>query len=604
MPAHVADVLERVFGFPSLRAAQQEVVGAILDGDDVLAIMPTGAGKSLCYQLPAVAAGRLTVVVSPLIALMRDQVRQLTAKGVAAGALHSGNTADEAAEVGGLLRRRALRLLYISPERLMRPGTLDWLRTAGCDRLAVDEAHCVSQWGHDFRPEYMALRDAADALGNPQLVAVTASADGGTRDEIVARLFRREPRRFVQSFDRPNLHLAVQRKGDLARQVTGFVRARRGQSGIVYCASRKGTETIAGLLADQGVSALPYHAGMDAGLRNAHQDEFLHHAGVVVVATIAFGMGIDKPDVRFVCHADLPGSIEGYYQEIGRAGRDGARAEALLLWGEGDVRLRERQIALSGANGARLDMERRRLATLLAFCESPRCRRQFLLGAFGEEAAPCGHCDMCDGTHPMFDGVIAAQKAMSALLRTSGRFFPSYLANLLVGKASDAMRRHGHDTLPTFGVGGEFDAAEWRSIYRQMEAVQLIRQDPDCWTLTEAGRDVLAGRAPLDLVAVPRGAGRGTASRRDAGRRAPQPDDDALSAADERLFAALKARRLALAREHKLPAYVVCTDRSLREMARARPRDEAALVRLHGVGPGKLRSYGAAFLAVVADHLQ
>ena len=617
LPEQALDDLRRVFGFTALRPGQDEIVAAVLAGDDVLAVMPTGAGKSLCYQLPAVVRGALTVVVSPLIALMRDQVGQLRARGVAAGALHSGNSGADAFDVETALRQRRLKLLYVSPERLLRPGTLDVLRAAGCDRLAIDEAHCVSQWGHDFRPEYMELREAADALGAPQIIAVTASADPATRDEIVAKLFRQAPRRFVRSFDRPNLHLAITRKGDASRQVKDFVRARKGQAGIVYAASRKNVETLAETLAAAGHWALPYHAGMDAHLRHANQDEFLRNPGIVVVATIAFGMGIDKPDVRFVCHADLPGSVEGYYQEIGRAGRDGLRADTLMLWGEGDIRLRERHIALSDAGDDRKAMERRRLEALLALCESPRCRRQTLLAAFGEEGQPCGFCDICDGVHTMFDGAVAAQKAMSALLRTSGRFFPGHLANLLIGKTTEAIARHRHDDLPTFGVGGEFSAAEWRSVFRQIQAAGLIVRDEDDggrWLVTEQGRAVLSGAAPLALVAAEPETRKGRVARRMLGEMAggtshpaserPAADDpaEALSTADARLFAALKAMRLALAREKKVPAYVVMTDRSMRDVALARPRDAVALGRVHGIGPAKVDAYGAAVLAIVAKH--
>ncbi len=601
------DTLHRVFGFTDLRPGQAEVVGAILAGADVLAVMPTGAGKSLCYQLPALVGGRLTVVVSPLIALMRDQVGALTARGVAAGALHSGNAGAEQSDVERSLRRGELKLVYVSPERLLRPGTLAALREAGCDRLAIDEAHCVSQWGHDFRPEYMALREAADALGDPQIIAVTASADPGTRDEIVAKLFRRAPRLFVRSFDRPNLHLAIRRKVEPVREVKAFVRAHKGQSGIVYAASRKGVEKLAETLKADGTWALPYHAGMDGHLRHANQDAFLREPGVVVVATIAFGMGIDKPDVRYVCHADLPGSVEGYYQEIGRAGRDGARADTLLLWGEGDVRLRERQIALSDAGPARKRMERQRLGLLLALCESPRCRRQTLLAAFGEAGGPCGFCDMCEGAHPMMDGIVAAQKAMSAMLRTSGRFFPGHLANILIGKVTDAITRHRHDDLPTFGVGAEFDAPEWRSVYRQIEAAGLIALDGDDerWCVTDAGRAVLSGAEPFSLVAPGEAteAGRPARRARDARSSGPSADDgEALTTAQARLFAALKAMRLEQARARKVPAYVVLTDRSLRDIARAQPRDPASLGRVHGVGPAKVEAYGTVILAVVAEH--
>jgi ATP-dependent DNA helicase RecQ len=598
--------LERVFGFAALRPGQPEVVEAILADEDVLAVMPTGAGKSLCYQLPAVVRGTLTVVVSPLIALMRDQVRQLTDRGIVAGALHSGNSKADNAIVEAALKSRTMRLLYVSPERLLKTWTLDRLREAGVDRLAIDEAHCVSQWGHDFRPEYMDLRSAAASLGDPRIIAVTASADPGTRDEIVAKLFRREPRIFVRSFDRPNLHLA-------------FVRRHKGESGIVYCSSRKGVERLAEKLSTEGVWALPYHAGLDSAVRNANQDAFLHKPGVVVVATIAFGMGIDKPDVRYVCHADLPGSIEGYYQEIGRAGRDGARADTMTLWGEGDIRLRERQIHLSDASPERKAMEHTRLNALLALCETPRCRRQTLLAAFGEKGAACGFCDICDGTHARFNGVVAAQKAMSALLRTSGRFFPGHLANLLIGKTTEAISRHGHDALPTFGVGIEFGAAEWRSIFRQIQAAGLIAQDDNDggrWHVTDDGRKVLSGAVPLELLSgespikarrardVLRSIDGDRPMRGSAGRGSATDEDEMLTAAEANLFAALKAKRLVLARERKVPAYVVLSDRSLRDIARARPQDADDLNRVHGIGPTKAETYGAAILDVVAAHAE
>lgn len=614
--------LERVFGFTALRPGQPEVVEAILAGEDVLAVMPTGAGKSLCYQLPAVVDERLTVVVSPLIALMRDQVRQLNARGIAAAALHSGNSGADHADAERALGERRMRLLYVSPERLLKGGTLERLRASGVERLAIDEAHCVSQWGHDFRPEYMELHAAAEVLGHPQIIAVTASADPGTRDEIVAKLFRRTPRVFVRSFDRPNLYLAFARKENLGQQVKDFVHRHKGRSGIVYCASRKHTGHLAEILSKDGVWALPYHAGLDASERNANQDAFLKHPGVVITATVAFGMGIDKPDVRFVCHADLPGSIEGYYQEIGRAGRDGARADTLTLWGEADIRLRERQIALGEASAPRKAMEHQRLNALLSLCETPRCRRQTLLAAFGEKAGACGFCDICEGQHARFNGVIAAQKAMSAVLRTSGRFFPGHLANLLIGKTTEAIQRHSHDALPTFGIGAEYGAAEWRSIFRQIQAAGLIAQDEDDngrWLVTDEGRKVLKGEAPLELIAAD-GTPASTSRRRRARgvlsaidedgapvRASTMPQADAegeapLSAAEERLFAALKTRRLKIAREKKVPAFVVLTDRSLREIARRRPRDEGELAAIHGIGAAKIEAYGEMIIGVVVNH--
>jgi ATP-dependent DNA helicase RecQ len=413
------EALEWVFGFAEFRPGQREILEAVFAGDDVLAVMPTGSGKSLCYQLPAVVRRGLTIVVSPLIALMRDQVHQLQAHGIAG------------------LRRGRYRLLYVAPERLLRPDMPALLRESGANVLAIDEAHCVSLWGHDFRPEYSDLAQAAQAIGDLQLIAVTATADAPTRADIVQKLFNAAPKIFVRSFDRPNIHLAIQRKLDSARQVEAMVKRHRGKSGIVYCASRKGTEKLSAFLSQTGVPALPYHAGLDATLRLAHEDEFLRNDGVVIVATIAFGMGIDKPNVRFVCHADLPQSVEAYYQEIGRAGRDGLPAEALTLFSDADILLRERQINESGASAERKRIEKRKLSALMGLCESPRCRRQTLLAAFGEDSTPCGNCDICEGTWARFNGTIAAQKIMSAIHRTKGWLFPGHLANLLVGRATN-----------------------------------------------------------------------------------------------------------------------------------------------------------------------
>ena len=590
----------------------------MLGGDDVLAVMPTGAGKSLCYQLPAILRGGLTVVVSPLIALMRDQVNRLTSLGVAAGALHSGNSYEERRDIERALAAGRMRLLYVAPERLVRADTRGLLAAAGVDLLAIDEAHCVSQWGHDFRPDYLALRETADALRARQILAVTATADPPTRTEIVRKLFSGEPKLFVRSFDRPNLRLAMERKLQPAAQLDAMLARHRGESGIIYCASRKGVENLAETLSAAGRHALPYHAGLPAEQRAANQDAFLQRDGVVMVATVAFGMGIDKPDVRFVCHADLPGSIEAYYQEIGRAGRDGLAADTLTLFGEADVRLRERQIAESDAPLERKAVERRRLQALLALCETPRCRRQTLLAAFGEAAEPCGHCDVCEGRWRFFDGSIAAQKMMSAVLRTAGRFQPSHLANLLIGKATEAIRRHGHDQLPTFGIGREMDAATWRSLFRQILAAGLIEsdaEDRDRWIVTPAGRAVLKGEATIPLREE--SAGRQAAARRILQRLAADGDEDRpgrgaplpvaaptadLDASALRLLAALKAKRLDLARASRLPPYVIFNDRTLAEIAAHRPRDVAALLALHGVGDAKASRYGAAFLSIVASH--
>jgi ATP-dependent DNA helicase RecQ len=587
--------LKTTFGFSSYRAGQEEVVNAALRGEDILAVMPTGSGKSLCFQLPTLARESLTLVVSPLIALMRDQVAQMNELGVSAAALNSATDDSERRRIADGLRERTLRLLYVAPERLVREGTLNAFARAGVTTLAVDEAHCVSQWGHDFRPEYLRLREVAAALGEPQMIAVTATADAPTREEIVTRLFARRPRIFVRSFDRPNLFLAMRPKNDATRQLLERVKAHHGESGIIYCASRRRTEELAQSLCDAGVRALPYHAGLDGGVRSRHQDEFLQEDGVVMTATIAFGMGIDKPDVRYVLHADLPSSIESYYQEIGRAGRDGAPADTLTLYSSGDIINRRRQIAESGAPDERKRVETRKLDDLVALCETARCRRQALLASFGEDSTPCGNCDVCKGGVQLIDGALAAQKAMSAVLRTSGRFFFGHLANILAGKKTEAVEKHGHDALKTFGAGRDLPPAGWLGVYRQLLAQRLIDRDPDDRDriiVTAEGEKVLRGQAPFALredQAQPR--------RTKAAGAMPKPAD-----ADEALLAALKAVRTAIARAQKQPAYVIFPDRTLIEIAARRPATLDELGAVHGVGEAKKAKYGRAFLAVVVEH--
>jgi ATP-dependent DNA helicase RecQ len=587
--------LTRVYGFSGFRPGQEEIVSAVLSGEDVLAVMPTGSGKSLCFQLPALARQGLTLVVSPLIALMRDQVAQLGELGVSAAALNSATEPSERQRIARSLRDRSLRLLYVAPERLLREDTLAALKEASIDLLAIDEAHCVSQWGHDFRPEYMRLREAAEALGGVQTIAVTATADAPTRDDVVERLFLRRPRVFVRSFDRPNLFLAMRPKGNATRMLAERLEAHRGESGIVYCASRRRAEELAQEFSLGGRRALPYHAGLEHVVRSHNQDAFLQEDGVVMCATIAFGMGIDKPDVRFVFHADMPSSIEAYYQEIGRAGRDGLPADTFTLYGAGDIELRRRQIAEGGAPDERKRVEMAKLDDLVTLCETARCRRQVLLGMFGEESGPCGHCDVCQGAVRLIDGRIEAQKALSAVLRTSGRFFFGHLANILAGKTSEAVTRHGHDQLKTFGVGKDRAPADWRGVLRQLLSAKLIdhdRADRDRLIVTEEGRRVLRGEAPFalreDIVAKK--------PRRE--KRLPAAPGDA----DADLIAALKALRGAMARAQNQPAYVVFPDRSLIEMASQRPRTLDDLAAVHGVGAAKLQKYGAAFLAVIRDH--
>ena len=594
-------ILRTTFGFQEFRPGQSEILAAILEGRDVLAVMPTGSGKSLCYQLPALLRGTLTIVVSPLIALMRNQVAQLRGYGIAAAALNSANDPTENRAALDGIAHGELRLVYVAPERLVRPDTLDLLKRAKVTLLAVDEAHCISQWGHDFRPEYAALGTVQAALGGVQTVAFTATADAATRTDILGKLFARPPPLFVHGFDRPNLRVAMQAKAGGRKQVADFVMAHRGQSGIVYCSSRRKTEALAEFLRGSGVKALAYHAGMESPERSRHQDIFLQEDGVVVVATVAFGMGIDKPDVRFVLHADMPANIESYYQEIGRAGRDGLPADTLTLYGMGDIRLRRMQIDETDATEEQKRVDRQRLNALVSLCESPRCRRQTLLSYFGETTDPCGHCDFCCDGAEVIDGTIAAQKALSAIVRTGQRFGTEHLANVLIGENSEAVEKFGHDRLPTFGVGKEYGKQEWRSILRQLHGAGIVTLDitgHGTWSVTEPGRRVLKG---IDKVTLRKD------TLKPATRKAARAAVNAAAltqggADDTALFEALRKRRSELAKEQGVAAYVVFADKTLMDMARRKPTTTAEMAGVHGVGESKLRQYGAIFLEVVRDH--
>jgi ATP-dependent DNA helicase RecQ len=593
--------LRTTFGFGAFRPGQVDIVDAILNGRDVLAVMPTGSGKSLCYQLPALLRGGLTVVVSPLIALMRNQVAQLRGYGIAAATLNSANDAGENRAVVDGITGGDLRLVYVAPERLVRKDTLDLLKRGKVSLLAVDEAHCISQWGHDFRPEYAALGAVQAELANVQTVAFTATADTATRTDILAKLFPRPPVVFVHGFDRPNLRLAMAAKTGGRKQVAEFVTAHRGQSGIVYCSSRRKTEELAEFLRQSGVKALPYHAGMEPRMRSHNQDVFLQDDGIVVVATVAFGMGIDKPDVRFVLHADMPANIESYYQEIGRAGRDGLPATTLTLYGMGDIRLRRMQIDDSDAADEQKRVDRQRLNALVSLCESPRCRRQTLLAYFGETTEPCGHCDFCCDGAEVIDGTIAAQKALSAILRTGERFGTEHLTHVLIGEGTGAIEKFGHDCLPTFGVGKEFGKQEWRSIFRQLHGAGIVALDiagHGTWSVTETGRRVLKG---ADKVTLRKDTLK-PATRKNARMAANAAVLAEGDAGDTALFEALRQRRSELAKAQRVAAYVVFADKTLIDMARRKPATVAEMSAVHGVGEAKLRQYGEIFLEVVRRH--
>lgn len=592
-----ATLLRTVFGFDAFRPGQEDIVNAVTKGKNVLAIMPTGGGKSLCFQLPALVRDGVTVVISPLIALMRDQVRALREAGVEAGALTSGNTEEETAAVWDAIEAGRLKLLYIAPERLSSGAALGMLRRIGVSLIAVDEAHCVSQWGHDFRPDYLRIGELRQALDVP-LAAFTATADAETRDEIVRRLFDGEaPETFLHGFDRPNIHLAFGAKDSPRKQILDFADARKGQSGIIYCGTRAKTEALAKALRDAGHLSLHYHGGMDAEDRRITETRFQREDGLIVVATVAFGMGIDKPDIRWVAHADLPKSIEAYYQEIGRAGRDGGPAETLTLFGPEDIRLRRTQIDEGLAPPEMRAADHARLNALLGLAEALHCRRSTLLRYFGETQVTCGNCDLCDTPAELFDGTEAVRKALSAILRTGEWFGAGHLIDVLQGNDTDRMRQKGHDALPTFGVGKEFDKRQWQGVFRQMMGYDLIRPDPErhgALRMTDDALPILKGEASIQL-------------RKDSIRKATsrRPAVKAMvNEEDAPLLSALKAKRRALAEAAKVPAYIIFNDRTLVEMAEKRPNTLDEMAAIGGVGAKKLERYGDDFLEVITGEAE
>ena len=586
-----ATLLRDVFGFDGFRPGQQEIVEAVTDGENTLAIMPTGGGKSLCFQLPALVRDGVTVVISPLIALMRDQVRGLKEAGVVAGALTSGNTEEETDEVWRNLENGTLKLLYMAPERLASNGAQRMLRQAGISMIAVDEAHCVSQWGHDFRPDYLRIGDLRRDLDVP-LAAFTATADEETRAEIVQKLFDgHAPTTFLQGFDRPNIHLAFAAKDGPRAQIINFANGRREQAGIVYCGTRAKTETLAKALRDSGHSACHYHGGMEADDRRNVERRFQQEDGLIVCATIAFGMGIDKPDIRWVAHADLPKSIESYYQEIGRAGRDGAPAETLTLFGPDDIRYRRQQIDEGLAPPERREADHGRLNALLGLAEALQCRRQNLLSYFGEDPAPCGHCDLCEKPADVFDGTTPVRMALSAALRTDERFGAGHLIDILLGNMTEKVAQRSHDQLPTFGVGKEYSRVQWQAIFRQIMGHDLMRPDAErhgALRMTQKARPILRDEATIDLR-------RDTIKSAKSGPKVKQM----VSEEDAPLLSALKAKRRAFAEQIGGPAYIVFNDKTLIEMAEKRPKSIDDMARIGGVGTKKLDSYGAAFLEVI-----
>ncbi|WP_245458853.1 DNA helicase RecQ [Mesorhizobium sp. M1A.F.Ca.IN.022.06.1.1] len=591
-------VLKDVFGFDDFRPGQAEVIEALLCGRHVLAVMPTGAGKSLCYQVPALVLGGLTIVVSPLVALMQDQVAALRLAGVAADTINSSLDRDANVAAWRRVASGQTRLLYLAPERLMTERMLDALARLHIRLIAVDEAHCISQWGPAFRREYEDLARLRDLFPKVPMIALTATADETTRTDISARLFAERVDTLVLGFDRPNIKLAIEPKQDSKRQLLRFVERHAGQSGIVYCLSRRKTEEMAAFLEKNGVTALAYHAGMSKEARDANQNAFMTLSGVVIVATIAFGMGIDKPDVAYVFHTDLPASLEAYYQEIGRAGRDGRPAEAHMLYGLGDIRTRRLFIDDEDASPEHRRRSHGRLDTLIGYCETAQCRRQVLLGYFGEGASPCGNCDNCLSQAPRADGSIEARIILSAVAQTGERFGASHIVDILLGHETEKVLARGHQRLASFGTGAAHKRPAWLSLIRQLVAGGYLVPDPDGYgglAISESGRALGRGEIAFEYRVETR-----HRSLRDKARSAQAAAD--AEDLDAALLATLKALRLRLAKERQVPAYVVFSDRTLIAMAERCPRDLAAFAEVNGVGEAKLKEFGEVFLSAIAEH--
>jgi len=593
-------ILGEVFGYSSFRQGQEEVISCILDDINVLAVMPTGSGKSLCFQIPALVKGGLTIVVSPLVALMEDQVAALKLNGVAAETINSSRGRKINIDTWRQTASGVIRLLYISPERLMTERMLEALRQLKVSQFAIDEAHCISRWGPSFRPDYEALGQLIELFPGIPIAAFTATADKTTRLDILERLFQGQGQSIITGFDRPNIHLAVKARSDWKPQLLDFVQTRSGVSGIVYCLSRKKTEATATLLVKNGIRALPYHAGLSSDQRKINQSIFMKEPGIVMTATIAFGMGIDKPDVRYVFHVNLPGNMEAYYQELGRAGRDGAPAEAIMLYGLDDIR--QRRIFIEDANDDE-DHKRRehkRLDALISYCETPLCRRRVLLTYFAEDTEACGNCDICIDPPNLFDGSVPAKLVLSAIKQTGERFGATHVTDVLLGADTRKIRDFGHNRLPAYGQGLDEDKNTWRSILRQLVAAGYLHLDISGYgglNLTPYGRSFLEDggefRFRRDVLPMK------SKIARSEGKVISKHSD--LTEADADLLAALKGLRLDIANDRGVPAYVIFSDRSLVDMTLKKPANDIAFAGIFGVGKAKLRDFCMPFLAVIAE---
>lgn len=591
-------ILKDVFGYDSFRGRQGAIIERVASGGDALVLMPTGGGKSLCFQVPALLRDGLAVVVSPLIALMDDQVATLEELGVAAVALNSTLEADQQRDIAERIRRGEIKMLYLAPERLVQPRMLAFLQQLQIALFAIDEAHCVSQWGHDFRPEYLQLGQLAELFPDVPRIALTATADMRTREEIVNRLYLQDAERFLSSFDRPNIFYRIVPKEQPRKQLLAFLAARKGDAGIVYCLSRKKVEEVAGFLTEQGFPALPYHAGLPAELRAYNQKRFLNEEGLIMVATIAFGMGIDKPNVRFVAHLDLPKSLEAYYQETGRAGRDGLPADAWMAYGLQDMIFLKQMLANSEGDERHKRVEQHKLDAMLALCEETRCRRQVLLAYFDEDMPqPCGHCDNCTDGVQTWDATEPARQALSAIYRSGQRYGVGHLVDILLGRDNEKMRGLGHQHLSVFGVGSALSEGEWRSLFRQLVARGLADVDLEGYgglRLSDSCRPLLRGEVTLQL--------RRDLKPQQSAKASGSPARQLVRGDEREQWEALRALRKRLAEEHAVPPYVIFPDATLLEMLRSKPTTLAEMARVSGVGARKLERYGDAFLEVLAGN--